>query len=77
MVTKILALTALSLLTSSSALAAAGGCHAIGGTHVSLKVPCVVPALVCVESQFLTGPLEGTGSTLITGFNQLRKSLPG
>jgi hypothetical protein len=32
---------------------------------------------VCVESQFLTGPLEGTGSTLITGFNQLRKSLPG
>jgi hypothetical protein len=77
MVTKILALTALSLLTSSSALAAAGGCHAIGGTHVSLKVPCVVPALVCVESQFLTGRLEGTGSTLITGFNQLRKSLPG
>ena len=68
MLTKILAVTALALLTSSSALAAAGGCHAIVGTHTNQNVPCVVPALACVESQ-VTGTFAGTALTVITGFD--------
>ena len=68
MLTKILAVTALALLTSSSTLAAAGGCHAIAGTHTNQNVPCVVPALACVESQ-VTGTFAGTALTVITSFD--------
>jgi hypothetical protein len=68
MLKKTLAVTALALLTSPSALAAAGGCHAIVGTHTNQNVPCVVPALACVESQ-TTGTFAGTALTVITGFD--------
>jgi len=68
MLTKILAVTALTLLTSSPALAAAGGCHTIVGTHTNQNVPCVVPAIACVESQ-ATGTFAGTALTVITGFD--------
>ena len=68
MLTKFLAVTAFALLTSSSALAARGGCHAFSGTHVNQNVPCVVPAIACVESH-VTGDHEGTALTVITGFD--------
>ena len=76
LLTKILAVTALTLLTSSSALAAAGGCHTITGTFTTQSVPCVVPALVCVESQ-VAGDLEGTGLILITGFDPATQVFTG
>jgi hypothetical protein len=66
--TKILALTGFALLTSSSAIAAAGGCHAISGTYQNQNVPCVPPAIACVESQ-VTGDHAGTSLTRITGFD--------
>ncbi len=65
MPTKILALTVLALATAPSALAAAGGCHAISGTYVNHNVPCIVPAIVCVETQ-VTGDFAGISETVVT-----------
>jgi hypothetical protein len=76
MLTKILALAALALMTSSSALAAAAGCHAISGTYVSHNVPCVVPAIVCVESQ-TTGDLAGVSTTVVTTFDPATNTFSG
>ena len=76
MLTKIFAVTAFALLTSSSALAAAGGCHTIAGTHTNRTVPCVVPAVGCVESQ-VTGDLEGTSLTVITHFDPVAQIYSG
>ena len=76
MLIKVLALTAFALLTSSSALAAAGGCHAISGTYQNQNVPCVPPAIACVESQ-VTGDLGGTSLTLITGFDPATQVFTG
>jgi hypothetical protein len=76
MLRKILAVTALALLTSSSALAATGGCHATSGSYVNQNIPCPVPALACVESQ-VTGDLEGTSLTVITGFDPVTQVFTG
>jgi hypothetical protein len=76
LLTKILALTTFALLTSSSALAAAGGCHAISGSHQNQNVSCVPPNIACVESQ-VAGDLEGTGLTLITGFDPATQIFTG
>ena len=76
MLTKLLALTGFALVTSSSALAAPGGCHANSGTYVNRNIPCPVPALACVESQ-VTGDLEGTSLTVITGFDPATQVFTG
>jgi len=76
MLTKILALAAFALVTSSSALAAAGGCHAISGTYVNHSIPCIVPALACVESQ-VAGDLAGVSTTVITAFDPVTRIFSG
>ncbi len=76
MLNKIAVFMGMALFTSSSAFAAAGGCHAVSGTYVNRNIPCPVPALACVESQ-VTGDLEGTGLTLITGFDPATQVFTG
>jgi hypothetical protein len=67
MLTKLLCVTSVALFTSSSAFASAGGCHAISGTYVNHTVPCLVPALTCVESETTTGG-HAVSLIVITGF---------
>lgn len=76
MLTKILALTVLTLATSSSALAAAGGCHAVSGSYVNHNVACTVPALSCVESE-VSGDQAGTSLTVITAYDPATHTFSG
>jgi hypothetical protein len=76
LLTKILALIAFALSMSSSALAAAGGCHTFTGNYTTQTVPCVTPAITCVEAQ-LTGDLEGTSLTVVTGFDPATQVVTG
>jgi len=52
------------------------GSQNTNGTHVNRTVPCVVPALGCVESQ-VTGTFEGTALTVITSFDPATQLFTG
>jgi hypothetical protein len=76
MLHRIIAAAALAAVSAPSALAAAGGCHAIAGTYSNRNVPCVVPALACVET-IVTGDLAGTSSTIILTFDRTTTAYTG